>query len=61
MIAEEASCFRETGTLPFINKVLRELDRRCTESADFSRVERSLLGSLVSVDRTGMQSGCQKH
>lgn len=42
-------------------KVELELDRRCAESVDFSRVDGSLVGSLVSVDKAGTQPGCQKH
>lgn len=61
VIAKEAKRFGDTGTLSFINKVQLELDRRCTESVDFSRVDRSLVGSLVSVDKAGTQPGCQKH
>lgn len=61
VIAKDAKRFGDTGTLSFINKVQLELDRRCTESVDFSRVDGSLVGSLVSVDKAGTQPGCQKH
>lgn len=59
-IVKEAECFSDAGTLHFI-KVQLELDRRCAESVDFSRADRSLVGSLVSVDRAGTQPGLQQH